>query len=103
MICSKRLGYLWGIVDGMESTTFALMARKAVQRSNRFMADNHEYVDKLADELLRAAVYPEKNFSMALNLVISYCRAKGISAKELVATVMTEADKSSDPSLRPKK
>lgn len=62
MFCSGRLGYLWGIVEGMESTTFALMTRKAVQRSNRFMADNHEYVDKLADELLRAAVYPEKNF-----------------------------------------
>lgn len=73
----------------MESTTFALMAKKPLQRSIRFVAENHEFVDKLAEELHDAMVYTDKNFSMALNLVIAYCRAKGITAEELVATVMT--------------
>lgn len=80
----------------MESTTFALMAKKPVQRSIRFVSENHEHVDKLAEQLHEGMVYTDKNFSMALNLMISYCRTKGISAQELVATVMTEA-KASEP------
>lgn len=81
---------MWVIVEPMESTTFLVMAKKPLQRSIRFVAENHEYVDNLAQELFDAMVYTEKNYSMALNLVISYCRAKGISAQELIGTVMTE-------------
>ena len=67
------------------------MSKKPLQRSIRFVTENHEYVDNLAQELHDAMVYTDKNFSMALNLVLAYCRSKGISAKELIATVMTEA------------
>lgn len=81
---------MWVIVHNMESTTFAVMAKKPLQRSIRFVAENHEFVDSIAEELHDAAVYTDKNFSMALNLLISYCRVKGISPQELVATVMTE-------------
>lgn len=79
----------------MEAATFALMAKKPVQRSVRFVAENHEYVDALAQELFDAAVYTDKNYSMALNLILSYCRAKGITAKDLLATVLAENEKDS--------
>ncbi len=70
--------------------TLTAVAKKSTQRSVRFQADAHDFVEKLATQLHEAGVLPDANFSTALNMVVRYAMNEGLSVRTLLARLLPE-------------
>lgn len=82
-------------------STVTTVAKKSVQRSVRFQADAHEFVDKLATQLYEAGVLPDPNFSTVLNMVIRFAMTNGVDVRALLDRLIPESG--SDPAMKPRK